>query len=544
MPMIARIVLCSCVVTALIIGTAQADEKKPAPAADAKPAPAAKPAKAKQAEAKQTKPAETKKAKPAEAKKPAEPKKTEAKSKPAPKPKPAEPKTHTVKKERFKIDLTLKGVLQAVNERGFTLRPKVWQVWRVVKAVAPGTRVKKGDPIIQFDSRAIDEAIKDIEANQAYADLAYQAAQQELNFLEETVPLDLAVAERSKKYFDEDFKYYFEKQLPLARQIAEKNYERYKDILAYEMEELRQLEKMYKADDLTEETEEIILKRQRDTVKRLEFNLEQAKMLRDETIKKSLPREEVRTKDNAKIAELRLRSARLNFPRMLAQKRLEVQKLTRDREKARQQLKKMKEDRAMMALRSPMDGVIYYGGHSRGTFTTSATVAPLLKPNVVVKPGTTLMTIVAPRPVVLRTTVSESAIRFAKKGISGLATPVAYPDMFIKAKLAGVGSVPLTPGKFDAMVALDAGAGTESLLPGMNASAKLTAYDKKDAITLPPATVHRDENDPRKYHVYVYTGNGKHRVQQVSVGHRTSTKVEITRGLKAGDKVLLEKPKK
>ena len=33
------------------------------------------------------------------------------------------------------------------------------------------------------------------------------------------------------------------------------------NMLAYEKEELRQLEKMYKADDLVEETEEIVLKR-------------------------------------------------------------------------------------------------------------------------------------------------------------------------------------------------------------------------------------------------------------------------------------------
>ena len=53
-----------------------------------------------------------------------------------------------------------------------------------------------------------------------------------------------------------------------------------KDYLEYQKEELRQLEKMYGADDLTEETEEIVLKRQRDAVELAIFSLQRARTSR------------------------------------------------------------------------------------------------------------------------------------------------------------------------------------------------------------------------------------------------------------------------
>ncbi len=62
------------------------------------------------------------------------------------------------------------------------------------------------------------------------------------------------------------------------------------DSLAYAKEELQQLEKMYKASDLTESTEQIILKRQRDQVERGAFYLKLAEYDRDMFFKISLPR--------------------------------------------------------------------------------------------------------------------------------------------------------------------------------------------------------------------------------------------------------------
>ena len=72
----------------------------------------------------------------------------------------------------------------------------------------------------------------------------------------------------------------------------------YNFMLDYEKDELEQLEKMYEADDLTEETEEIVLKRQKNSVEFAEFSLENAKLNRDEMLKVRLPRFDIEIKES------------------------------------------------------------------------------------------------------------------------------------------------------------------------------------------------------------------------------------------------------
>ena len=73
---------------------------------------------------------------------------------------------------------------------------------------------------------------------------------------------------------EEDRKYFFDVERPFALKATEFSLKMAKEVLEYEQEELHQLEKMYKADDITEETEQIVLKRARDTVERAKFMVE------------------------------------------------------------------------------------------------------------------------------------------------------------------------------------------------------------------------------------------------------------------------------
>ena len=456
--------------------------------------------------------------------------------------KPAAPATHTVKRDDFKITLTLNGTFEAKNARPIDLRPKAWQQWQITKVVPHGKFVKKGEVLVQFDSQSIDDAIGDYEATRAMADLEYQAAQEQLSMMEETIPMDLAAAERNKDYFDQDYTRYLDLEVPMSRKLAQQNLQQVENYLAYEKEELKQLEKMYKADDLTEETEEIILKRQRDQVSRIEFMLERARQTYEQTTAVMLPREEHQVQINEKISELRLRNARQQLPRALAQQRLAVQKMTRDREKSLENYKKLKSDRGLMTIKSPIDGFVYYGSDTRGQFTQVAAMSSMLQPGQALKPGTSMMTVVAPQPLAVRTTVSEASLGYANPGITGKAKPTAFPDMSLDAKLESVMLVPLAPGQFDAVVAITPEKGDDSVLPGMTCQVKLTAYEKKNAITIPPNLIHTDEDDDDIKFVYVLGSDGKSRKVNVKVGKTVGTKAEILSGLKEGDKVLLQKP--
>ena len=120
-------------------------------------------------------------------------------------PKPAEPATHTVKKEAFKLELTLNGTFEPQKVHEVALRPELWQNFVVTKIVEHGAKVKKGDVLIQYETKQLDDVIADAEAGRALADLEFQAAQEQLSMMEETIPMDMAAAERAELARDPRF---------------------------------------------------------------------------------------------------------------------------------------------------------------------------------------------------------------------------------------------------------------------------------------------------------------------------------------------------
>ena len=150
-----------------------------------------------------------------------------------------------------------------------------------------------------------------------------------------------------------------------------------KDMLEYEEEELRQLEKMYKADDLGEETEAIVLKRARDSVKRAKFGLEMPKSSTTTFRKFSLPRQEERIKEAADAGRPRMEPGQDQPALALSKHRLEVEKLKIQRAQAAERLNKLIADRAAMTVKAPCDGIVYYGKCVRGKWSGSgARIAP------------------------------------------------------------------------------------------------------------------------------------------------------------------------
>jgi HlyD family secretion protein len=79
-------------------------------------------------------------------------------------------------------------------------------------------------------------------------------------------------------------------------------------------EELRQIEEMYKADEVTEETEEIILTRARNSVEMARFMYEIAKLSHAKSLKYELPRTDEAKKEALAQAEIAWQSARRRLP--------------------------------------------------------------------------------------------------------------------------------------------------------------------------------------------------------------------------------------
>jgi HlyD family secretion protein len=503
---------------ALLAAPAAAD-----PPADKKPAPTKKADKAVKTAAKKAEPA----------------KKDEAKKDEAAK----APATQKVKKGLVKVTVELDGVFEGANAQEIALRPDEWTALTVLKAAPHGAAVRKGQTILELDPEKIDRAIADLRTDLALNALGLNETVEQLKAMEKTTPMEMEAGQRAARLAEEDRNYYFNVERPFTLKSTDFSLRMSKEMLEYEKEELRQLEKMYKADDITEETEAIVLKRGRDALERAKFSLESAQISHDHALKTAIPRRDVEVKESTKRKLIDWEKNKVQIPLELSKQRIELEKLKVQRAQSEEKLKHLVADRELMTVKSPVDGVVYYGKITRGKPADSGTLAEVLRPRGTVLPNQVVMTVVEPRPMCIRASVGEGDLHDLRPNVKGIATPVGYPDVRLPVTLDNTSDIPISPGTFEAKLNVEFKDRTKLLMPGMSCKIKLTPYVKQDALTVPPSAVVTDELDDQKQTVEVLGKDGKATTRPVKVGRKTDKQVEILSGLAEGEQVVTE-PKK
>ncbi len=456
------------------------------------------------------------------------------------------PTTYTVKKGLFKVELSLDGTFESKRNKEVSIAPEVWSDFSVETAVDQGTKVKAGDTLVEFDSKKIDDQIKDLEAGRKLADLALEQLETEIRLAEQSLPLDLKAAERTNRLAEADLDRFLTQDRELSQKQADFLVKMYGNQLDYAKEELKQLEKMYKADDLTEDTEEIIMKRTRDEVEQMTFYYDLAKVMRERTEKTELPRREEMLKDYASRAALALQKTRTMAPAALDRQRLELERQKFDRSKAADKLSKLQHDRDLMKITAPTDGVVYYGSWTRGQWSGGSSVAQRMRKGGRISADEVFITIVDPDSLVVRASVPEKDLWQIKRGLLGSIAPTADGDQRLPASLDAFNTTPNAEGKFSVTLLADTAQMPKDYpapAAGMNCKVKLTAYEKDNALTLSLKALQTDKNDEDQYYVWLPGKDDKPVRKNVKVGRKNSDMVEILEGLAAGDKVLKEGPK-
>ncbi len=455
------------------------------------------------------------------------------------------PASHTVSKGLLRITVDLEGAFEARSAAEVIVRLDEYlpvPALTVVNVAKHGARVKKGDVLLTLDTDKIDKLIADLATDVKLGELSLAQSEQNLQALEKLTPLDLAANLRDAKILEEDRKYYFDIVRPFQLNINEFELKQAKDYLEYAQEELDQLEKMYQADEVTEETEAIVLKRARDQLESTKLMVEVSQVNHDFTLKYDLPRRDERVKDTSQRKQLDLERAKIILPQLLQRSQLEVEKSRVQQRRSAERLEDLKADRQKMTVLAAAEGVVYYGKSSRGKFSDAQAAGELLRPGGMVQINQVIMTVVQPDILTIRATVAEKELHRLRPGLSGVATPAAYPDMKLNAVLTQWSEIPVGPGSFDATLQVNLDKKTKTIVPGMSCKVKLNAYLKKDALTVPVATLMTDEADDRQY-VWLLGKDNKPARRYVTVGPRSDKSAEIAQGLAAGDKVLLEAPK-
>jgi hypothetical protein len=450
--------------------------------------------------------------------------------------------TYRLKKEPFRVEVTLEGVFQAEKTAEVTVRPQEWAGLTVLKAVEHGARVQRGELLLALDPEKIDHAISELRADLKINDLSLRESDEQVRALEKTAPLDFEAASRAGRVAQEDWKLFQDVFKPLSVKVADYNLKMAQDMLDYQEEEYRQLEKMYRANDLTEETEKIVLKRTRDAVQRARFNLELSKAVHEEARKFVLPRNEEKLHETTRRAEIEAARAKITLPVALSLQQLKLEKLKIQRSQSEERLEKLLADRAAMTVKAPMDGIVYYGRFARGKWLAPVAADPFHR-GASVMPNDVLMTLVQLRPLAVRATATEAQVQYLSTGLAGVAVPGGFPNMKLSVVVQSLSAVPTSGTSFDLHCTLGAEGLSEAIVPAMTCELRFIAYKKSDALAVPTKAVFADEFDLRKQFVYRLAKDGKPAERPVTVGKRNDKQTEILAGLAPGDAILLEKPK-
>ena len=440
------------------------------------------------------------------------------------KPEPA--KEHLAKTAPFEIVVELDALFTAGKAHPISLAPKAWSDMTVLSVVPHGTQVKKGDKLVTIDLEKLTKAIKDIELDEPAARLAIQMATAEVKALEKAMPVQLEAARRAKRISDEELAYYEQTGHAENLKEAERNMEWAQRSFEYAKEELEQLEKMYAADDLTEETEEIILRRARKDFDRSKENLRLAKMETERQIRVQIPRGRIEKKAANEVGALTYEGAVFTLPRTLEQKRFALDKAQRVRADALRKLRDMKADLASFDVRAPADGVVYYGRLDKGKLATAATAAKKLVPGGKLSSRDVFMTVAETGGLGLSATVPEEKLAHLNRGLTGTAIPVSNPSLKIPVK---VNAVSYVPAAFTANLSADID--NSKLYPGMKAKVKLDVAKFDKAITVPNELLDGDS-------VWLAGKDGKKEQRKVKTGPTDGKVTVILSGLKDGEKIV------
>ena len=403
--------------------------------------------------------------------------------------------------------------------------------------------VRKGDVLLQLEPEKFDRALSDLKAEVKLSELALQGTEEELAAMEKITPMELDANQRAARINEEDRKSYFDTMRPLYVRIDDFMLKMYQSQLEYEQEELRQLEKMYKADNISEETEQIVLKRAHDNVDRAKFSAEVTQVMHDMNQQYTFPRTDDQITDMARRKEIEAEKIKVTLPLALQRQRLEIERVRTQHKLLEERLKRMTADRRFLTTKATIDGIVYYGKIFKGRTSDATSMAEMFRHHNGVATNQVIMTVVQPRPMCVRTSVSENQLSDLRPGVQGTATAVAFPSIDLPATIDTVADIPSSPGSFESRVTVVVKDKPKLLMPGMSCKMKMVPYLKRDALCVPPSCIVTDEEDEHKQSIEVLDKDGKPVSRPVTVGRKTEKQVEILNGVKAGDKVVLEPSK-
>lgn len=188
-------------------------------------------------------------------------------------------------------------------------------------------------------------------------------------------------------------------------------------------------------------------------------------------------------------------------------------------------------------IRAPSHGMVVHREEYRSSQKRKPRVGDILVRNQPILDLPDLNTMI------VKTKVREVDLYKVQIGKDALIEVDAYPQVYFKGKVQSLGVLALADiarngveKYFEVKIAMDVS--DDRLRPGMTARATITADNIENALTVPISAIFEENKKPC---CYVSKGN-KYEIIPVKIGSHNDQWIEISSGVKQGDKVALTTP--
>jgi RND family efflux transporter MFP subunit len=439
---------------------------------------------------------------------------------------------HTVARTTLSVTLKENGELKPVHSIELKCEVQAQGV-KIEWVVDESTRVNKGDLLMRLASDEIKDKVEQEELELRKMEAGVGEAQENLTITGSENASKLKQVEVNLEVAELDLNRYMKGDYEKARTAANIEIKRAEMELARKQEELDKSIPLQVKGFVTQSK-----------IRELQDEVERLKMARDKShLELHILKEYEHTKNQKQkvtaVAQAReeLQREKQRSASRETQAKVRVDDLKEQAQIRQKRLQRMKEQLAKCELVAPADGIVQYGGGGDGRYWGGNRVAP----GEQVYPGQTLLTIPDTSQMMVTTRIHEADRHKLSDGLPCVVRVPAVPNRTFTGKVTKIAQFAdserswwnPTLKEHAAEIRLDDN--DAPLSPGETAEIEIMIEEVPDVLAVPVQCVFARGS---KHFAFLHAALSTKPVE-VQTGRGSTTMIEITAGLKAGDQVVL-----
>jgi len=443
--------------------------------------------------------------------------------------------TYKVRQGPLTISVVESGTIKSLEQ--VSLKVEVEGQTTLIYLIPEGTRVKKGDLLVELDASKFQDELIQQQISVDNAEATFIRAREDLAVAKNQAESDISRAELDYQFAQEDVKQYVEGELPQEVKEAESNITLANEELERAAEKLKWSERLYEEKYISQ-TE---LETDRLTYKRAQLNYELAvaslRLLQDYTSKRKMTELE----SNVDQAKMALERVKLQANADIVQAEADLKAKETELRWLRSKFQKTEGQIAKTKILAPRDGLVVYATSVQGGGRHRQEP---LEEGQAVRERQELIYLPSAESMMAEVQIHESSLEKIRIGLPVRVEVDALPGQLFTGRVAKIAPLPdaqsawLNPDLkvYPTQIHLD---GTDpELRTGMSCRAEIVVEQYDSAMYVPVQAVTRIGTSAT---VHVRAGN-TFEPRTVEIGLDNNSTVHVLAGLEPGQEVLLIPP--